>query len=386
MTAILMIVIPGAGGRYAVGGFGTAGDVPAGGVPAGAGAPPGLAGRGGGRGGPGGKRGQDASGQDGSGHDASGQDGSGRDASDHDASGQDGSGRDASDHDASDHDASGQGGSGQGGRRQGRHSQSSRHQGSPGHGEQRRGGQGGSEPGRPGPWEVMVLSHASGPDGRCPGLDDGQVVGVLGRWAAVDCWVAGRKLAVARELIRRRPDEDSPGTATPSGLPWEWDDRLAREVALELRASVPAARKLLQAAWALEARLPRIGQALDEGRIDLSRARMITEETGVLLDPETLARAEGLIMAGLGRCRTWTQLLRLVQRAVVTADPDGAARRREKEERENARVSFWREAAGTSALLGTGLPTDEALQAHAHVDHRAQAYRAAGVNRPIDIL
>ncbi|HEX4833989.1 MAG TPA: DUF222 domain-containing protein [Trebonia sp.] len=233
---------------------------------------------------------------------------------------------------------------------------------------------------------MLVLSRASGPDGRCPGRDDGEVFGVLGRWAAVDCWVAGRKLAVARELIRRRPDEENPGTATESGLPWEWDDRLAHEVALELRTSVPAARKLLQAAWALEARLPRIGQALDDGRIDLSRARMVAEETGVLLDPAALGRAEELIVAGLSRCRTWTELLRLVQRAVVAVDPDGAARRREKEERENARVSFWREAAGTCALLGTGLPTDEALQAHAHVDQRAQAYRAAGVKRPLDIL
>jgi uncharacterized protein YjbJ (UPF0337 family) len=36
--------------------------------------------------------------------------------------------------------------------------------------------------------------------------------------------------------------------------------------------------------------------------------------------------------------------------------------------------------------MGAGLPTDEALQAHAHVEQRAQAYRAAGIKRPIDIL
>jgi hypothetical protein len=36
--------------------------------------------------------------------------------------------------------------------------------------------------------------------------------------------------------------------------------------------------------------------------------------------------------------------------------------------------------------MGSGLPTDEALQAHAHVEQRAQAYRRAGVKRPIDIL
>jgi hypothetical protein len=36
--------------------------------------------------------------------------------------------------------------------------------------------------------------------------------------------------------------------------------------------------------------------------------------------------------------------------------------------------------------MGAGLPTDEALQAHAHVEQRAQEYRAAGIKRPIDIL
>ena len=89
---------------------------------------------------------------------------------------------------------------------------------------------------------------------------------------------------------------------------------------------------------------------------------------------------------GLGNCATWTDLLRLVQRAVVTVDPDGARKRRELEEKENARVRFWRETAGTCALMGAGLPTDEALRAHAQVDQRAQQYRAAGIKRPIDIL
>lgn len=96
---------------------------------------------------------------------------------------------------------------------------------------------------------------------------------MLGQWGAAASWLEGRKLAVVRELIRRRPDERNVGTATESGLPWDWDDRLAREIALELRVSVPAARKLAWAAWALEARLPGIGRALDEGRLDPGKAR-----------------------------------------------------------------------------------------------------------------
>jgi hypothetical protein len=109
---------------------------------------------------------------------------------------------------------------------------------------------------KPNAWQVMVLSDPSGPGGTCPGATDDEVFGVLGQWGAAASWLEGRKLAVVRELIRRRPDERNVGTATDSGLPWDWDDRLAREISLQLGLSVPAARKLTWAAWALEARLP----------------------------------------------------------------------------------------------------------------------------------
>jgi hypothetical protein len=238
----------------------------------------------------------------------------------------------------------------------------------------------------PSAWQLMVLADVSGPDDSCPGATDDEVLGVLGQWGAAGSWLESRKLGVIREMIRRRPHHDNVGAATSSGLPWDWDERLANELALQLSVSVPAARKLLWTAWSLEARLPGIGKALAAGRLDPSRARMVVEETNVLLEPGKLAAAEQIILDGMGTCKTWMDLQRLVQRAVVTVDPDGARKRREREEKENARVRFWREAAGTCALLGTGLPADEALAAHANVEQRAQAYRAEGVKRPIDIL
>ena len=205
---------------------------------------------------------------------------------------------------------------------------------------------------------------------------------MLGQWGVAGAWLEGRKLAVVRELIRRHPDQRNAGAATESGLPWDWDKRLAREVSLQLGVSIPAAGKLIWAAWALEARLPGIGKALEDGRVDAGQAKMVVRETDVLADLELLAAAEQVILGGLAKCRTWADLLRLVQRAVVMVDPDGARKRREQEEKENARVRFWREAAGTCALMGAGLPTDEALTAHAHVEQRAQAYRAAGRQAP----
>src|SRR5271163_2459644 len=109
---------------------------------------------------------------------------------------------------------------------------------------------------RPNAWQVMVLNDLSGADGRCLGASDDEVFGVLGQWGVAGSWLEGRKLAVVRELIRRRPDGRNAGTATESGLPWDWDKRLAREVSLQLGVSIPAAGKLIWAAWALEARLP----------------------------------------------------------------------------------------------------------------------------------
>jgi hypothetical protein len=241
---------------------------------------------------------------------------------------------------------------------------------------------------RPGLPLLTVLCGVSGADGSCPGASDEQALGILGQWAGSEAWVASRKLAVLRELASRYPaqrdtDTDPDGAG---GLDDEVSDDLAREVSLQLGMSIPGARKLILFAVALGDRVPGIGVALGEGRLDPGRARMICEETGVLNDPGHLTRAEEMILAGMARCRTYAELQRLAQLAVCTVDPDGARKRRELEEKENARVRFWREAAGTCALLGTGLPTDEALAAYEHVEARARDYRAAGVKRRIEIL
>jgi hypothetical protein len=238
---------------------------------------------------------------------------------------------------------------------------------------------------QPNAWFGMVVSDLSGADGSCPGATDDEVLGLLGGWVAQEAWGAARKLAVLRELIRRHP---KPGCEefTDSGRPAQWDEGLAHEVALLLGVSVVGAQKLLVLAWDLEARIPGIGQALDSGRLDIGRVWMLDEELAVLTDPALVAEAEAIILAGLARSRVRAELRRLAQRAVCTVDPDGARKRREMAERENARVKFWRDCSGACAMAAYGLPTDEALAANAQVEARAQEYRAAGVKRPVDIL
>jgi hypothetical protein len=237
----------------------------------------------------------------------------------------------------------------------------------------------------PGPWTGMVLNELSGPDRRCTDATDDELIGLLGRWAAQESWAVAAKLGVIRELLRRRALDDAQVRRLPCGLPDAWDETVEHEVTAVLGISLPAADKLTGLAWALEARLPRTGAALEAGVIDYVKARAIAEETAVLDDAHVAAAEELIVAAGLSG-KTPGQIGKIAARAVVTVDPDGARRRREQAEREDARVRFWRERAGTSALAGYGLPTDAALQATANVNQRAEEYKKAGLDGRMDQL
>ena len=95
-----------------------------------------------------------------------------------------------------------------------------------------------------------------------------------------------------------------------------------------------------------------------------------------MLDDEHAAQAEKLILDQLDG-QTPAQLGRLAAQVVVTVDPDGAAKRRQHAEREEARVRFWRDNGGACALAAFGLPTDAALAANDAINDRAAAYKAA---------
>jgi hypothetical protein len=235
-------------------------------------------------------------------------------------------------------------------------------------------------------WLAQQASDVSKPEALAQATDD-EVLGLGRAWKALEAWTFTGKLAVVRELIARHPlnERDEPGT-TAGGLPDEWDPRLHHETAAALGISLIAAGKLVNLTWTLDSRLPGIGKALEDNRLDPPRVRMIAEETSVLADEALFVKAEAIILAGLAGCRTWADLQRLVQRAVIAVDPDGARKRRERAEREHARVRFWRENTGTCGLQGTGLPADEALAANARIEGRARAYKAAGIARPMDIL
>ena len=231
-------------------------------------------------------------------------------------------------------------------------------------------------------WLALQAGDVSRPEVLAQASED-EVLGIGRAWKALEAWVFTRKLAVVRELIRRNPLDER---WEPAGLPREWQPQLHHEVAAALGISPVAAGKLVQLAWTLDSRLRGIGQALEDGKLDPARVRLIVDGTSVLDDEAMFAKAEQVILEGLADCKTWSALERLVERAVIMADPQGAERRREKAAREHARLRFWRENCGTCGMQATGLPADEALAANARIEGRAREYKYAGVRHPMDIL
>jgi hypothetical protein len=83
--------------------------------------------------------------------------------------------------------------------------------------------------------------------------------------------------------------------------------------------------------------------------------------------------------------RTTGQLSAALRRAVLSADPEAARRRREEAERE-ARVEHWADPEGTATLAGRGLPPAAALTAGSRLTQIAAAWKKHGAQGGMDLL
>ena len=155
------------------------------------------------------------------------------------------------------------------------------------------------------------------------------------------------------------------------------------ELAPALTMTVRAAEMHLSLAAGLVTKLPMTAAALEAGLIDMVRARIIAEATGVLTR-EQAAAVEQLIFPRAGQ-QTSGQLRAALARAILAADPDAARKRREQAQRE-ARVLRWREDAGTAALSGRDLPSAEVLAADQRISARARELKSAGLAGTMDEL
>ena len=207
-------------------------------------------------------------------------------------------------------------------------------------------------------------------------LDDDQLTGVLQAAGRLAAWSAAAKLTAVSALAARR---EQAGRVSGDWRPFEHADD---EIAVALTLTRRSAGRLLDLALELD-RLPLTRAALAAGLIDERRAEVIAEELSGLDDADAAAVEKLIIGAAAGL--TTGQLRALVRRAVLSADPKAARRRKEKALRD-ARVEMFPETAGTAALAGRDLPPAAVLAADKHLTALAQAMKAAGQPGTLDIL
>lgn len=200
------------------------------------------------------------------------------------------------------------------------------------------------------------------------GLPDDALIGVLQAWRRVASWATAGELTAVAELDRRRKAEVAAGA----------DPHLAGHVGDELAASLTlttrSADALLEFACGL-ARLPLTRAALAAGRVDRTRALVITDGVSGLSDAHAAAVESAVIGRAAGQ--TSGQLRAATERAVLAVDPAAAERRRE-EARKDARVEVWNERCGTAALAGRDLPPADVLAADKRIDALARELKSAG--------
>jgi hypothetical protein len=226
----------------------------------------------------------------------------------------------------------------------------------------------------PGPVLAGFAEDAVG--GGLPVLSDDELVGVMGAARRLASRAAAIELAAVAGLNSRRA-----AAARAAG-----DGRQHRHVGDEIAAALTltcrAADKLLDLATGV-GRLPAVAGALAAGRIDVPRAMVYHHELAALADVPAAAIAAVTITDAASL--TTGQLREVLHRAVLAHDPEAAAKRRRKAEKD-ARVESWAEHRGTAALAGRDLPPAEVLAADEHVDALARELKKAGTGGTLEQL
>jgi Domain of unknown function (DUF222) len=231
---------------------------------------------------------------------------------------------------------------------------------------------------RPGPGLAGWLSRADA--GQLPGYE---LAGAAAACRRLASWATATELTLVAEMTAQAAARDSAVPAGADGRPAKVSDEAAAEVSLALTMSHFGAAWWADLALALRWRLPGTFTAFSEGRIDLTRARLIADLTSVLSDAD--ARAVEARVVGGAEHQTSGQLRAALRRAVISVDPAAAERRREEAER-RARVGLYADEEGTATLAGHNLPGVQACAAMARITALAQAMKAAGAGGGIDLL
>jgi hypothetical protein len=133
----------------------------------------------------------------------------------------------------------------------------------------------------PGPGLAGWLSRAE-----AGSLGEFELTGVAAACRRLASWATAAELTAVAEMTTRAAARDSSVPVETDGRPASVSPEAAAEVGLALTMSQFGAALWADLALNLRWRLPGTRAALSEGRIDLSRARLIAELTSVLSDDD----------------------------------------------------------------------------------------------------
>ncbi|HEX6471892.1 MAG TPA: DUF222 domain-containing protein, partial [Streptosporangiaceae bacterium] len=226
----------------------------------------------------------------------------------------------------------------------------------------------------PGPGLALLLDEQE-----CDRLDDFDVVEMACAARRLASWVASLELRAIAELAARRKVQGKKLGAWDSEV-GEW---VTDEIAAALTLSCGTAAHLVVMAEQLAESLPLTFAALQTGRVDAAKARVIADGLRSA-QPDVAADVERRVVPAAPD-QTCAQLRYAVRKAIAEVDPEGCAERRRLAEEARC-LELWESDEGTADLTGRHLPGAAASAAWNRVNAIAAALKADGDERTIDQL
>ncbi|WP_231404255.1 HNH endonuclease [Actinomadura viridis] len=230
----------------------------------------------------------------------------------------------------------------------------------------------------PGPALGVCLS---GGRERLGDLTDSELLEVAAAAHRQAAWAQSRELAAIAELSRRRAEEGEEDAGDPRVLSSR--ESVTEEVASTLTVTGNAAATLVHLAERLAVDLPGTREALEAGRIDLPKARVICDLSEGL--PEGVVRRVEEAVIGRACGQTTGQLRRRIRRIVQRLAPEAIERRR-SEAVARRRLEVWDTASGTADLGLLDLAPEEAHGIYNKITAVAAGLRSDGDVRPLNLI
>jgi hypothetical protein len=202
-------------------------------------------------------------------------------------------------------------------------------------------------------------------------LDCAAQIALAAQWTRVTSWAEAQNMRAWSGAL--------------AGGDAESDRLVAQEIAVATRTSIGSALDRAAMVRQVDAGLEPALAELTAGRMSLAHLRALADATRTLTDSHTVAAVVERVVPKASE-RAWTpgELRTAARRAVLTLDPDGAARRH-RVAAANSNVRLCREEDDMATLVATAdAPTAERIMNH--IEQAARDLRRRGDGRPLGVL